>query len=261
MNEMELLSSIIQLASWTPVVTGDGTGMNLVEIFWGADIIVQSVLVLLLSMSVMSWGIIVLKVRLFKRAERENEQFLERFWESRNLSELYSELTGDKKIQGPPVDMVFRSAYLEFSKLKIDDVSRAREASNSSTVVEGTETIERAIKKAAASELSRLERFLSFLATTGSTAPFIGLFGTVWGIMIAFRRIGQSGSASLAVVAPGISEALIATAVGLFAAIPAVIAYNHFVSRLREVNGDLDSFATDLLNLLSRYIWKKRSGR
>lgn len=258
---MELISLINQFAYLAPGVTGDGTGMNLIEIFREADIIVQSVLVLLLAMSVMSWGIIVFKVRLFRRAERENELFLERFWESRNLGEFYSELAGDKKAHGPPVDMVFRSAYLEFSKLKIDDVSRSREVSNSGAVVEGTETIERAIKKAAASELSRLERFLSFLATTGSTAPFIGLFGTVWGIMIAFRRIGQTGSASLAVVAPGISEALIATAVGLFAAIPAVIAYNHFVSRLREVNGDLDSFATDLLNLLSRYIWKKRSGR
>lgn len=261
MNKMELLSSMIPLASLAPTAAGDGTGMNLVEIFGEADIIVQSVLVLLLSMSVVSWGIIVLKVRLFKRAERENERFLERFWESRNLGELYNELAADKKVQGPPVDMVFRSAYLEFSKLKIDDKSRPQDASNAGVGQEGTETIERAIKKAAASELSRLERFLGFLATTGSTAPFIGLFGTVWGIMIAFRRIGQTGSASLAVVAPGISEALIATAVGLFAAIPAVIAYNHFVSRLREVNGDLDSFATDLLNLLSRYIWKKRSGR
>ena len=125
----------------------------------------------------------------------------------------------------------------------------------------GLGAIKRALDQAATAELTRLEKNLGFLATTGSIAPFIGLFGTVWGIMNSFRDIGLQGSANLATVAPGIAEALIATAVGLFAAIPAVIAYNHFVSRLREVNGDLDSFATDLLNLLSRYIWKKRSGR
>ena len=122
------------------------------------------------------------------------------------------------------------------------------------TELGGIENVSRALRRATNSEITRLEKYLTFLATTGSTSPFIGLFGTVWGIMTAFEGIGKTGSASLAVVAPGIAEALIATAIGLVAAIPAVMAYNHFQNKIRVLINEMDSFSTEFLNIVQRNI-------
>ena len=153
---------------------------------------------------------------------------------------------------------MFNEGYTELKKLmetggeqQIDDPSVI------STEGGGIDNISRALRRATTSEITRLEKYTTFLATTGSTAPFIGLFGTVWGIMTAFKGIGESGSASLAVVAPGIAEALIATAIGLVAAIPAVMGYNHFQNKIRVVIAQMDNFSTEFLNIVQRSFGRK----
>ena len=150
-----------------------------------------------------------------------------------------------------PLTILFNEGYGELKKLT-EKGDHPDEPSGISTDLGGIDNITRALRRATTSEITRLEKYLTFLATTGSTAPFIGLFGTVWGIMTAFKGIGETGSASLAVVAPGIAEALIATAIGLVAAIPAVMGYNHFQHKIKVVISEMDSFATEFLNIVQR---------
>jgi biopolymer transport protein TolQ len=211
----------------------------------------QLVILTLLLFSVISWSIVFMKVRLFRKVARQSATFLEQFWSSNNLSE-----ANDRVNEFPysPEAAVFAAGYNELQK-----INRIRSRKETSDVRETLDmqlatmdNLQRAIRKAESQEISNLGKSLPFLATTGNAAPFIGLFGTVWGIMVSFHNIGIRGSASLAVVAPGISEALVATAAGLAVAIPAVIFYNHYSSKLVDIDNNIQNFSTDFLNLVER---------
>jgi biopolymer transport protein TolQ len=215
--------------------------------------IVKFVLLLLVLFSVVSWAIILLKVRLFKGIERRQAAFSKAFAEGKNLAALYDQA---EKAERTPLTEVFRTGYLELMRIQRGRSSAAEGGVAVRGGVFPLENVERAMRKAANEEVALMETYLPFLATTGSATPFIGLFGTVWGIMNAFSGIAQTGSATLATVAPGIAEALIATAAGLAAAIPAVMAYNFFVNRVRAVSTRLDSFAIEFVNFLERNLEK-----
>ena len=211
----------------------------------------QLVMLTLLIFSLASWTIVVMKARLFKKVRVDSEDFLESFWKSANLNEAN---TAAAEYEYSPQAAVFVAGFAELQKInKIrnrKDDSRGVETLDMQVAT--MDNLKRAVRKAESQKLSELGSSLPFLATTGSATPFIGLFGTVWGIMASFHDIGQKGSASLAVVAPGISEALVATAAGLAVAIPAVIFYNFFSNKLDEVDGEISDFSTDFLNLVER---------
>ena len=218
-------------------------------IILGAGIIVKLVLLLLLSFSVVSWGIILFKFFQVQRAKNESERFMDFFWKSKRFDAIASQVD---RFANSPLTVLFNEGYSELKK--VVETENKGDTSALSTDLGGVENVSRALRRATNSEITRLEKYLTFLATTGSTSPFIGLFGTVWGIMTAFEGIGKTGSASLAVVAPGIAEALIATAIGLVAAIPAVMAYNHFQHKIRVLINEMDSFTTEFLNIVQRNI-------
>ncbi|MBW2250741.1 MAG: protein TolQ [Deltaproteobacteria bacterium] len=222
-----------------------------------AGLMVQFVLLLLLFFSITSWAIILIKYRYIMKAFRESARFTDFFWRSRDLSNAFLKA---KQLGSSPVARVFRVGYLELKKLSKSGVpisqsqSAEPETSSLSSMFTGTDNVKRALRRAINTEMTKMSQMVPFLATTGNTAPFIGLFGTVWGIMNSFHGIGLKGSASLAVVAPGISEALVATAVGLAVAIPAVIAFNYFTQKIRVIESELQSFAADFLNIVERDI-------
>jgi biopolymer transport protein TolQ len=236
--------------------------LDLIGMIRSAGIVVQLVLLLLLFFSVSSWAIIVIKYRYLRRAFHDSAEFSDFFWKSRDFSNAFARA---KQLPASPLARIFRVAYMELKK-----TSQAGESSEpgdpsaagvSSTFAfsprfAGTDNVKRALRRAINTEMTRMTQMVPFLATTGNTTPFIGLFGTVWGIMTSFHGIGQKGSASLAVVAPGISEALVATAAGLAAAIPAVIAFNYFISKIRIVETEMQSFSADFLNIIERDIMR-----
>lgn len=195
-----------------------------------AGLVVKGVLLILLFFSVFSWAIIFYKHRYLKQAAKESESFLRAYRTGRDMKTLFAVAKGLKL---SPIANVFKSVYLEEGRVNREEVRRL-------------------LRRYEALEAARLESYLTFLATTGSTTPFIGLFGTVWGIMNAFRGIGTAGSASLAVVSPGIAEALITTAAGLAAAIPAVIAYNYYLSRARRQIIEMEDFSEELLDFFTK---------
>ncbi|MGB9716749.1 MAG: protein TolQ [Thermodesulfovibrionales bacterium] len=195
-----------------------------------AGYVVKGVLLILLFFSVVSWAIIFYKHRYFSKANKENEQFMRAYRSARDPKGLYQ---ATRTFIISPIANIFRSVYA-------DEGNRDR-----------SET-KRLLRRYEALETAKLEKYLSFLATTGSTTPFIGLFGTVWGIMNSFRNIGATGAASLAVVAPGIAESLIATAAGLAAAIPAVIAYNYYLSMARRMIVEIEDFSEELLDFFTK---------
>ena len=212
--------------------------------------VVLLVLLLLISFSIVSWYIIGYKALYLSRAQNESLRFLETFWQSKRMDAIYQT---SETLKRSPISQVFRAGYIELTKLK----SGKRDApTDHDTALGEMENIERALRRAATSETTHLESMVPFLATTGSSAPFIGLFGTVWGIMNSFRNIGAKGSANLTTVAPGIAEALIATAIGLVAAIPAVMAYNYFLRKVRVLSSEMDSFSNDFLNIVKRHFFK-----
>lgn len=215
----------------------------------GAGIVVKFVLILLGLFSVVSWAIILFKLFQIHRANSESGRFMDFFWKSKRFDAIASQ--ADRFVNSP-LTVLFNEGYNELKKV-VEPASKS-EGSALSTDLGGIENVSRALRRATNSEITRLEKYLTFLATTGSTSPFIGLFGTVWGIMTAFEGIGKTGSASLAVVAPGIAEALIATAIGLVAAIPAVMAYNHFQHKIRVLINEMDSFSTEFLNIVQRNV-------
>jgi biopolymer transport protein TolQ len=231
-------------------VPADSLTADIVELILSAGPVAKFVLVLLLLFSVICWALIVEKWWHFRKIRKQTMEFVKVFREGRRPSVV---LSATKKYRDSPLARMYTAAYQEFSGITeavdgvLDDDEFGRER---------LESVNRAMRRSAANEIARLERYLPFLATTASSAPFIGLFGTVWGIMAAFHGIGKQGSASLAVVAPGISEALIATAAGLAAAIPAVMGYNYFVNRVRHWATEMDGFTLDLLNLLTRPVAK-----
>jgi biopolymer transport protein TolQ len=208
--------------------------------------VARGVLVILIIFSLISWAIIITKMVSFRRATVQSEAFLHIFRKSSKFSEVNSICP---QLKASPLSGVFQAGYIE-----VNQQVRTPAAGSTHTrpTVRSIESLSRALVRAAAAEGTRLERHLVFLATTASVTPFIGLFGTVWGIMNAFERIGQMGSANLAVVAPGISEALITTAMGLAAAIPAAMFYNLFNTRVKNLSGMIDDFALEFLNIVER---------
>lgn len=223
-------------------LSGNAQG-NLFDMILGAGVMVQFVLIILLIFSVISWAIIIYKHKTIRKMEKESGVFLEFFWHKRQFTSIF-EAAANYKFT--PLARLFAAGYNELLQ------ARTQKREDSQFFIGETDSIQRALKKAMSVEISKMEKTVSFLATTGNTTPFIGLFGTVWGIMNSFSGIGAKGSASLAVVAPGISEALIATAMGLVAAIPAVVAYNHFVTRINRMAIEMENFAGDFLNIVER---------
>lgn len=223
---------------------------NIVDMVTHSGPVVQGVLYLLLAFSVCSWGIIFYKFRQIRQARRESERFIEVFWEAKNLAAIS---TASLEMKESPVAQVFRAGYQELMR-----ITRGRKQANpgeSNTMNEegGIENVERAMRRASREQMTRLERALTFLATTASTAPFIGLFGTVWGIMDAFIGLSRTQASTIQAVAPGIAEALIATAVGLAAAIPSVMAYNYFSRQVRVLTAEMENFSAEFLNIAERH--------
>jgi biopolymer transport protein TolQ len=216
--------------------------------FTGTGLVVKIVLIILLYFSVVSWTIIFFKLLQVYRANTESERFLEFFWKTKRFDLVNAQLD---RFANSPLSVMFNEGYGELKKL-MEKGEHPEEPDGISTDLGGIDNIARALRRATTSEITRLEKYLTFLATTGATAPFIGLFGTVWGIMTAFKGIGETGSASLSVVAPGIAEALIATAIGLVAAIPAVMGYNHFQNKIKVLIAEMDSFSAEFLNIVHR---------
>lgn len=209
----------------------------------------QLVMLTLLIFSLVSWAIVFAKFRLYRKIRLDSEDFLETFWTSNNLSEAYD---AAEEFEYSPEASVFIAGYNELQKI---NRARSGEESGAETLdmqLATMDNLKRTIRKTEMQEINQFGSALPFLATTGSATPFIGLFGTVWGIMASFHDIGMRGSASLAVVAPGISEALVVTAAGLAVAIPAVIFFNLFSNKLTNIDSELQNFSTDFLNLVER---------
>tara|TARA_B100000686_G_scaffold247876_1_gene257592 strand:- start:239 stop:919 length:681 start_codon:yes stop_codon:yes gene_type:complete len=214
---------------------GGATDFSLIQLFLRADFIVKAVIIILIASSIYSWALIFEKYKLFKRIEKTTTSFEEKFWKSRSAESFYNTLTNRDK---DPMTSIFQSAMVELIKTK----------SKSSSVQSAR--VGRVIEISADKEIKAIEKHFTFLATVGSTAPFIGLFGTVWGIMNSFQSIAISRNTSLAIVAPGIAEALFATALGLLAAIPAVIAYNKFNSDSKKYSGRIENFSKRFLSII-----------
>lgn len=215
------------------------------------------VLLVLVFFSISSWAIILIKYNYIRKAFRESAVFTDFFWKSRDLSDAFAK---SKQLRNSPIARVFRIGYVELRKISQASAASQADAQGRDAGWQsrstGLDNIKRSLRRATNTEVIRMTQLVPFLATTGNTTPFIGLFGTVWGIMNSFHGIGLRGSASLAVVAPGISEALIATATGLAAAIPAVIAFNFFMQKIRILESELQSFSADFLNIIERDIMR-----
>ncbi len=224
------------------------TGISIVEVVRNSSLVVNLVLGFLVLLSVLCWGVILFKFIQHRKAVIATEQFIDLFWKNSDFQEVYRK---SEKMQDSPIATVFRSGYTEFFETK-----RSWEAKGihviGSKVDELVANIERAMKRESQTRNQLLENSLTLLATTASSAPFIGLFGTVWGIMDAFHVIGKTGNATLGTIAPAISEALIATAFGLAAAIPAAIFYNYFTSNLQKLEGEAANITSDFLNSIKR---------
>ena len=218
--------------------------MNIFKLITDASTVVQIILLILLFFSVFSWTIIIYKRKALRTANAQSQKFLAIFRKSRNLTEVQEAAKG---FTSCPQAALFLAGYKEMAYLAKKEIPDGGPNAGASL-----DNMSRALTKASNAEVARMEKMMSFLATTGSVSPFIGLFGTVWGIMDAFLRINMTKSASLLSVAPGIAEALVATAVGLFAAIPAVIAYNTFLHRIKDVITDMEDFSLELLSIAER---------
>lgn len=219
---------------------------SVLDLIFQSGPVVFSVLLLLLGFSVLSWAIIWTKWKMLGKTHLVSDEFLDVFWSGRSLDYVYTE---SKKFEAAPAAKVFQSGYKELQKLM---GTQEKKEGNESSIDSSIHNLERALTTASRKEIMKLESSMTFLATTASSAPFIGLFGTVWGIMGAFQNIGAQGAASLAVVAPSISEALIATAIGLFAAIPASMGYNYFNNKIRNQKIQMENFSGDFLNIAKR---------
>jgi biopolymer transport protein TolQ len=226
---------------------GPGDKLDIISLISHAGAVPKAVLALLALMSVISWFVIGAKWMYLARAYRRSIRFVEKFWDS-SLDEMWKEADSSPP---SPVSEVFRAGYLELVKLR----KKRAQAQMENKAEEGLgdiESLERALSRARTMAITEMENKVPFLATTASAAPFIGLFGTVWGIMNSFRNIGAKGAANLATVAPGIAEALVATAIGLVAAIPAVMGYNYLSRRIRVISAEMETFTNDFLNIIRR---------
>lgn len=214
---------------------GGVTDFSIMQLFLRADFVVKSVIIILIAASIFSWALIFEKYRLFKKIEKSTSSFEDKFWKSRSAESFYNSFSNRDK---DPVGNIFQSAMVELIKTK-----------SKSSSVQSTR-VSRIIEISADKEIKLIEKHFTFLATVGSTAPFIGLFGTVWGIMNSFQSIAISRNTSLAIVAPGIAEALFATALGLLAAIPAVVAYNAFVNNSKKYSGRIENFSKRFISII-----------
>ena len=214
---------------------GGSTDFSIIQLFLRADFVVKSVIIILIAASIYSWALIFEKQRLFKKIEKSTNNFEEKFWKSKSAENFYNNLSNTNK---DPLTNIFQSAMVELIKTK----------SKSSSVQ--TARVSRVLEISVDKEIDLIEKHFTFLATVGSTAPFIGLFGTVWGIMNSFQSIAISRNTSLAIVAPGIAEALFATALGLLAAVPAVVAYNKFTSDSRKYSGRIENFSKRFISII-----------
>ena len=213
---------------------------------------VMAVLIILVVMSLVSWYIIAMKAAYLAKARSQSDKFQDIFWKSKRLDNTYKEAENLKR---SPVAQMFRAGYVELTKLKKGEKDKDKDAE--SMELSGIENVERALRRASVAETTELEKNLSFLATTGATAPFIGLFGTVWGIMHAFVNLSATATdMGIQTVAGPIAEALIATAIGLVAAIPSVMAYNFFNQKIKVLHADMESFSNDFLNIVKRHFFK-----
>ncbi len=227
---------------------------NILEMITGSGPVVQAVLYLLVLFSITSWAIVFFKFRQLRRTRRESEQFTVVFWETKNLSSIH---TVSLEMKDSSTAQIFRAGYQELMRITRAQ-KRPQDPAHKPDSFEdidegGVENVERAMRRAAREQLTRLESGLTFLATTASTAPFIGLFGTVWGIMNAFLGLSATTTSTIQAVAPGIAEALIATAIGLAAAIPSVVAYNHFSRQVRLASLGMENFLAEFLNIAERH--------
>jgi len=214
---------------------GGSTDFSIIQLFLRADFVVKSVIIILIAASIYSWALIFEKQRLFKKIEKSTSNFEEKFWKSKSAENFYNNLSNKDQ---DPLTNIFQSAMVELIKTK----------SKSSSVQ--TARVSRVLEISVDKEINLIEKHFTFLATVGSTAPFIGLFGTVWGIMNSFQSIAISRNTSLAIVAPGIAEALFATALGLLAAVPAVVAYNKFTSDSRKYSGRIENFSKRFISII-----------
>ena len=218
------------------------TDLSLIQLVLNASVLVQLVMLVLVVASVISWTMIFLKRMTIKRAKTAANRFEEQFWSGKDLVSIYNRIN-DPKREANGMELIFVSGFKEFARL------RNHTGLDPQTVLEGTQ---RAMRVALSREMDELEIHLSFLATVGSTSPYVGLLGTVWGIMNSFRALGNVHQATLAMVAPGIAEALIATAMGLFAAIPAVVAYNRYANDVERLTNRYDTFVEEFSTILQR---------
>jgi len=224
------------------------TSVDIVSLILQADPIVQAVMAILLLFSAASWGIVFYKYRHLARASRQNVAFIGVFRKSSRFSEVQASCAS---LPASPLVGLFQSGYAELTAQMRAPADRPGEAASRPTL-RSMEGVDRALLRASTTEIARLENRVSFLATTASISPYIGLFGTVWGIMSSFQAIAGAGSTSLSVVAPGIAEALVATAMGLFAAIPAVYFYNDLTSRVKALANEMEDFSLEFLTIAER---------
>ena len=249
MHTLALMVLALQVQEGAPPLADVNVNVNVIDMLRQEGIVSLVVLSILVLLSVMSWAIILQKAISYRAIERQTATFLDVFRRSTKFSEVQSVCPS---LPASPLVGVFQAGYAE-----LNTQFRATAAGNpgehpARPILKSLTAVDRALLRAAAVEVNKLEKRVPFLATVASVAPFIGLFGTVWGILIAFQRIGLTGSTNLATVGPGIASALIATAAGLFAAIPAVMAYNHFTLKVKGFASDLDDFSLEFLNIAER---------
>jgi biopolymer transport protein TolQ len=229
---------------------GAGERLDIISLILNASPVVKGVMALLIGMSVASWFVIGSKSIYLSNAASRSVRFQEMFWKTGRLDDIWR---ATEKSRPSPVSEVFRAGYTELAKLqRRRQEQTADPTAGSEDLLGDIESIQRALNRARTTAITEMESRVPLLGTTASAGPFIGLFGTVWGIMNSFRNIGAKGAANLATVAPGIAEALVATAIGLMAAIPAVMAYNYFSRRIHVIASEMDTFSSDFLNIVRR---------
>jgi biopolymer transport protein TolQ len=224
-----------------------GARHSFVDMLTGSGPVVQGILYLLILISVASWAVVLYKWKQIRVARQGSERFIDLFWETRNLTEVAKAC---EDMPENPVAEVFKAGYEELVRLRNKKKSSPEALT---TELGGVANVERAMRRAQSVQMTELEKMLTFLATAASVTPFIGLFGTVWGIMNSFLGLSASGNTTLQAVAPGISEALVATAMGLGAAIPALVAYNHFARQARVIGIEMENFESEFLNIAERH--------
>jgi biopolymer transport protein TolQ len=232
--------------AWSPAILAE---VDLIKLLSASKGIVLGVVILLLTLIVLCLFVIVYKMIQISQAQSQSVTFLDKFWESKRLDDIYRVAEG---LKYSPLAQMFKAGYVELSKVK----KRSAEGGESMhDRMEDTANIERSLQRAKVSELTKLETLLPFLATNGAAAPFIGLFGTVWGIMDAFLAIAAKGEAELAEISQPIAEALVTTALALLSAVPAVVAFNYFNRRLKVLNAEMSTFGSDYLNIVRRHFF------